>query len=383
MTIPHSVEIVGALLFAIAILHTFSTRVFDRLARTHPRHAGVWRLLAEVEVVFGFWAMILILFMAVFVGRNGTEENIAVTYLEKVRFTEPLFVFAIMVVAASKPILRFATGIVGMVARFIPFAHPVSTYFTLLGVAPLLGSFITEPAAMTLTALMLRELFYSKGLSKKLKYVTIGTLFVNVSIGGTLTNFAAPPVLMVAKSWDWNTWYMLSHIGWKSALTVMVNAGIATLIFRKELARIPVALQGRVKTDALPVPIVVAHALILFLIVTFSHHPPVFLGLFLLFMGIASAYPHYQERLILREGLLVAYFLSGLVVLGGMQEWWLKPALHAMDATTVYFGATALTAVTDNAALTFLGTLVPDLTEEFKYSLVAGAVTGGGLTVIA
>jgi Na+/H+ antiporter NhaD/arsenite permease-like protein len=54
-----------------------------------------------------------------------------------------------------------------------------------------------------------------------------------------------------------------------------------------------------------------------------------------------------------------------------------------MDSTTVYFGATALTAVTDNAALTYLGSLVEGLSDEFKYALVAGAVTGGGLTVIA
>ena len=45
--------------------------------------------------------------------------------------------------------------------------------------------------------------------------------------------------------------------------------------------------------------------------------------------------------------------------------------------------APALTAITDNAALTYLGSLVQGLSEEFKYALVAGAVTGGGLTVIA
>jgi Na+/H+ antiporter NhaD/arsenite permease-like protein len=49
----------------------------------------------------------------------------------------------------------------------------------------------------------------------------------------------------------------------------------------------------------------------------------------------------------------------------------------------MFIGATALTAVTDNAALTYLGTLVPNLSDAMKYSLVAGAVAGGGLTVIA
>jgi len=46
-------------------------------------------------------------------------------------------------------------------------------------------------------------------------------------------------------------------------------------------------------------------------------------------------------------------------------------------------GATILTAFTDNAALTYLGSLVEGLSDAFKYALVAGAVTGGGLTIIA
>ena len=49
----------------------------------------------------------------------------------------------------------------------------------------------------------------------------------------------------------------------------------------------------------------------------------------------------------------------------------------------LFLGATALTAVNDNAAITYLATLVPGFTEELKYAVVAGAVTGGGLTVIA
>jgi hypothetical protein len=46
-------------------------------------------------------------------------------------------------------------------------------------------------------------------------------------------------------------------------------------------------------------------------------------------------------------------------------------------------GAIGLTAFNDNAAITYLSTLVPGLTEGTKFAIVAGAVTGGGLTVIA
>ena len=234
---------------------------------------------------------------------------------------------------------------------------------------------------MTLAALMLRDRIFGAGVSQKLKYATLGVLFVNISIGGTLTSFAAPPVLMVAAKWNWDSWHMLTHFGWKAALAVVVNALVTTLLFRRELSRLATPLHDG--AERLPVWVSLLHILFLAGVVAFAHHPAAFMGLLLFFLGFATAYPKFQDRLILREGLLVAFFLAGLVVLGGQQQWWLEPLLTGMDSTTVYFGATALTAVTDNAALTYLGSLVDGLSDEFKYALVAGAVTGGGLTVIA
>jgi hypothetical protein len=114
-----------------------------------------------------------------------------------------------------------------------------------------------------------------------------------------------------------------------------------------------------------------------------NHHPEAFMGLFLLFLGLAEAYRRHHDRLMLREGLMVAFFLAGLVVLGGQQQWWLQDVLSRLDETALFYGATALTAITDNAALTYLGSLVEGVSEDYKYSLVAGAVAGGGLTVIA
>ncbi|ENO84441.1 hypothetical protein C666_17395 [Thauera linaloolentis 47Lol = DSM 12138] len=374
---PTTIQLIGAILFAIAILHTFSTKFFEHLAHTRPAHAGLWHLLGEVEAVFGFWAIVLIVFMGF---TAGLDE--AVAYLDTRNYTEPMFVFAIMVVAASKPVMQFASALVRMIARVVPLPEPVATYFTILAAVPLLGSFITEPAAMTLAALMLRERYYGQGISRHLMYVTLGALFVNVSIGGTLTNFAAPPVLMVASTWGWDSLYMLSHFGWKSAIAVSINAAAATLIFHRELAALTLPA-ARAAADDVPAPMIGIHLFMLFLIVAFAHHPPIFLGVFLMFMGLATAYPRFQERLILREGLMVAFFLAGLVVLGGQQAWWLQAVLTKMDATTVYFGATALTAITDNAALTYLASLVEGLSDEFKHAVVAGAVTGGGLTVIA
>jgi len=376
MNAPTLIQIIGATLFGVAVLHTFSTRFFERLAHAQPRHAGIWHLLGEVEVVFGFWAMVLMLFMFAISGKQATTA-----YLDTRNFTEPMFVFAIMVIAGTRPILQFAGAAVRFIARYMPLPQGMALYFLVLAFVPLLGSFITEPAAMTLAALMLRDTLFSRDLSTKLKYVTLGVLFVNVSIGGTLTPFAAPPVLMVAAKWNWDIWFMIANFGWKAAFAVLVNAGSAMLLFRSQLGHM--AAKQKTETVAAPFPIVMAHLFFLVIVVVFAHHPAVFMGVFLFFLGFATAYQRHQNQLILREALLVAFFLSGLVVLGGLQQWWLEPVLMSMDSNAVYFGATVLTAITDNTALTYLGSLVEGLSLDFKTALVAGAVTGGGLTLIA
>ncbi len=375
---PTTLQIIAATLFAVAIIHTFSTKYFEHLAHTRPAHSGLWHLLGEVEIVFGFWALVLAVTM-VMVESTETMKQ----YINSRNFTEPLFVFVIMVVAATRPILQTSKKLVDVLSKLIPAKGGIATYFIVLTIVPLLGSFITEPAAMTLAALILADKFFSKDISSKLKYATIGVLFVNISIGGTLTAYAAPPVLMVAGTWNWDTAFMLTNFGWKAAIAVFINGFAVTLLFAKELAQVSVAKDPSSETANVPMPLVLIHIAILAGIVLFAHYPPLFIGLFLLFMGIATAYSAHQDRLILREGLLVAFFLGGLVVLGGQQQWWLQPLLVNMSSDAVFYGATALTAITDNAALTYLGSLVDGLSDEFKYSLVAGAVTGGGLTIIA
>ena len=374
---PTTPQIIGTLLFAIAILHTFATRFFKHLAHTQPAHAGLWDLLGEVEVVFGLWAFVLVI--ALFV--TGSAEE-AIEYVDSRHFTEPMFVFVIMVVAASRPIVLTATRGVDWLARAIPLPGSISVYFIVLTIVPLLGSFITEPAAMTLAALMLSKHIFRHRISSQLKYATLGVLFVNISIGGTLTPFAAPPVLMVAAKWQWDIAFMMASFGWKAGLAVIANTLATTVLFRKQLMQIAFPRTESASTT-MPIGLVVMHLTLLVGIILFARHPPLFLALFLFFLGIAHTYPHYQDRLMLREGLLVAFFLAGLVILGGQQQWWLQPMLLKMSENTIFFAATLLTTVTDNAALTYLGSLVEGLTDRFQYALLTGAVTGGGLTIIA
>lgn len=374
---PTTIQLVAAALFAVALLHTFAAKQFERLSHRFPRHAGLFHLLGEVEVVFGFWAIVLVTAMAVLVGGEP-----ALTYAESRNYTEPLFVFVVMVVAASRPILRTVMASVNTVARWMPLPTPLATAWLGLAAVPLLGSLITEPAAMTIAALMLAPQIFRPQLPESVKYLALGVLFVNVSIGGTLTSYAAPPVLMVASTWQWDSAFMLAQFGWKAAVAVVINATVAALVLRRHLLAFAPD-QNAVPEVPVPLTVVLMHLALLAAIVVFAHHPVAFLGLFLMFLGFCQAYERHQSPLILKEALLVGFFLAGLVVLGGMQSWWLQPIVSGLAPLALFFGAIGLTAITDNAALTYLGSLIAGISDESKYMLVAGAVAGGGLTVIA
>lgn len=373
------IELIAAGLFALAVLHTFAAKQIERLAHRFPRHAGLLHLLGEVEVVFGFWASVLIVAMVATVG--GPQ---ALQYAESHNYTEPMFVFVVMVIAGSRPVLETVRGIVNLLARLMPLPAPLATAWLGLAAVPLMGSLVTEPAAMTIAALMLAPLVFRADLPEPPKYLALGVLFVNVSIGGTLTSYAAPPVLMVAATWKWDSAFMLSTFGWKAALAVFVNASVATFVLRKHLANIsPRKAAAALPPVRMPVPVALVHMALLIGVVLLAHHPVAFLGLFLLFLGFAQAYERHQDPLLIKEALLVAFFLAGLVVLGGLQRWWLQPIVSALEPLALFFGALGLTAITDNAALTYLGSLMAGISDQSKYMLVAGAVAGGGLTVIA
>ncbi|WP_211325761.1 putative Na+/H+ antiporter [Roseimicrobium gellanilyticum] len=372
-------EILATVLFAVAVLHTFCVQRFAHWAHQYPKGSiqeNLLHFLAETEVVFGLWAATL------FAGIVALKQSVhdAVVYIESLNYTEPKFVLVVMVVAATRPVVRLAESMISAVARLLPFKEAMAFYVAALTVGSLLGSFITEPAAMTLLALVLKRRYFDHGITRKFAYASLGLLFVNVSIGGTLTHFAAPPVLMVAAKWQWDTAYMFTHFGWRAALSCVASTALVAWYFRKELNALEVQAH---KAQPIPAWLTTMHVLFLAAVVGFAHHPDVFFGVFMLFLGLVTATREYQDGLKLREGLLVGFFLAGLVTLGSLQAYWLKPLIESLDGATLFFGATGLTAITDNAALTYLGSLVEGIDDSLKYALVAGAVTGGGLTVIA
>jgi hypothetical protein len=392
--------------FLLAIVHTFAaarlTAVAHRVQHAHDAKARaegrppapivkaeLLHFLGEVEVVFGLWAVALLGITGAYAGWEGAKHY----FNDTVNYTEPLFVVVIMALASTRPVIGFAESTLRRVAA-MGGATPAAWWATILTIGPLLGSIITEPAAMTISALLLARQFYDLQPSKRLRYATLGVLFVNVSIGGTLTQFAAPPVLMVARPWGWDIPFMLVNFGWRALAAIVLSTVSYLLLFRGELddlaARAPVSDVERPDEDTtgpalLPVPpwIVVAHLAFMAWTVFNAHYPALFLGGFLFFLGFARATSPYQGRIELRTPLLVGFFLAGLVIHGGLQGWWIAPVLSRLPETPLFLGAMALTAVNDNALITYLATLVPNLSDELKLAVVQGAVVGGGLTVIA
>jgi hypothetical protein len=397
-------NVVATVIFLLAVLHTFATarirhwahvveeRHCERLKiRAHaedsdddglPDEVSFWgqvlHFLGEVEAVFGIWAVIL---GAALVWAKGLDA--AAHYVgNTVNYTEPMFIVVIMALASTRPVMRVAEQGLKAVAS-LGKGRPYAWWLSILTVAPLLGSFITEPAAMTIAALLLGKQFYALKPSNKLRYATLGLLFVNISIGGTLTHFAAPPVLMVAHAWGWDMAYMFTHFGWHAVSGIVLSNLVYFVAFRKELLALQPVATKVVREAPVPVWVTVVHLLFLGFTVWAAHYPVLFVGGFLFFLAFAQATSHHQSKVDMRSPMLVGFFLGGLVIHGGLQGWWIGPVLGRLDALPLFFGATALTAFNDNALISYLATLVPNFSEELKYAVVAGAVTGGGLTVIA
>lgn len=497
-------NLVATLIFFCAIVHTFLSSRFMTIAHKweheheekikqgkadkYSVHHGaeLYHFFGEVEVVFGLWAAALVIAIVFFFDWTTTVYYIS----HRVNFSEPMFVVAIMILAATRPILKLTESIMQKIAGLLG-GSLTAWWFTILTLGPTLGSFITEPAAMTISALLLSSKFYTLQPSTRFKYATLGLLFVNISVGGTLTNFAAPPVLMVAGLWKWDILYMASHFGWKEIIGILIANTIYYFFFRKEFVTMQhdfavEELKHRIQTEMIkrkeleaefekvrplvsmeidfektvgqktteilekvkhrleehflprlqkqgvepelvkeafdkrfdeiklkklreffpgflpeaqrskfmdpdwdlrddPVPawVTIGHLLFMGWTIFNAHHPQLFIPGLLFFLGFAQVTVPFQNRIDLKAPLLVGFFLGGLVIHGGVQGWWIAPLLGRLSEIPLMLGATVLTAFNDNASITYLSTLVPGFDESMKYAVVAGAVAGGGLTVIA
>jgi hypothetical protein len=393
---------IASFLFLCAILHTFLApkilhlshvlrekhrEQFRERSKTDPDFPSVsfkaemLHFLGEIEAVFGIWAIPVLLSVALFKG-----WHVPLNYMNSLSFAEPVFVVIIMAVAATRPVMFVAEWCLAIIVRLLG-GSIAAWWFTVLTVGPLLGSFITEPGAMTISALILRDKFFRHRPPAALAYATVGLLFVNVSIGGALTNFAAPPILMVARTWDWSSWHVFKTMGDKSIISILISNFLFLAVFAralKGLQRTPdEAATNDFERRNPPVWIVVAHLVALAWTVFAAHYTPLAVGGFLIFLAFTEATHPHQNAVVLRPALLVGFFLAGLVTHGGLQGWWIQPVISSLGKTALMIGAIILTSFNDNAAITYLAAQVPNLSPELKYAVASGAIIGGGLTVIA
>ena len=378
MALP-SLNFLAASFLAVSLIHTFSASYFKRFQNP------LLHLLSEVEFVFVFWGALYLSARCIL---SGWEES--QTWLLGQSFAEPVFVFFIMTIASTRPVLDTAGRIIGSFARALPRVALLRSQkggllFSLLTIGPLLGSFITEPAAMTVTALLLRDQIWGRSPSMKLRNSTISFLFVNISIGGLLTSFAAPPVLMVAHLWNWDTRVIFATFGWKAILAVALNSLLLVRLNQDELGKDAPSPPSHEAPHAQTRTRAVAGIQLLLVAgtVALSHHPLLLLALspaVLIYLKITRT---HQGPVHFGPGLLVGGFLAGLTLLTADQGFWVSPLLTRMSDFKLYFGATLLTAITDNAALTSLAARAEGFPEASRYAVMAGAVVGGGLTLIA
>jgi hypothetical protein len=374
-----TVDLIAAGLFAVALVHTFAAKQLERLSHRYPRHAGLFHLLGEVEVVFGFWAIVLVLAMA---WHRAARRHWPTP--SRRNYTEPLFVFVVMVIAGSRPVLesvRWARERRGTDAAA---ARAAGDHLARAGPGAPDGLARHRARRDDPGRADARAAGLPSRAARAPKYAAIGVLFVNVSIGGTLTSYAAPPVLMVASTWGWDSAHMLANFGWKAALAVVVNASAAVLVLRRHWSA-----SGDPDTDVPAVRGAMARggdstSRCWPAVVLLAHHPWPSSACSCCSSRFAQAYERHQNPLLIKEALLVAFFLAGLVVLGGLQRWWLQPLVSALEPLALFFGR-ARPDRPDRQRRPDLPGLAdsPAFRTSRSTLLVAGAVAGGGLTVIA
>lgn len=369
-------QLMYLIVFILAITHTLLAQYLLLLEKYFPRSKKLLHALTEIEIIFPVWAALLCLLILL---KEGSES--LVNYVQSLDFTESIFVIAIMTVAGTKPILVFIENTIIFMVKQLPFKPAISIYCLALTLLPLLGSLITEPAAMTLAAILLKQTIFPVIRSEKLKYGILAVLLINISIGGALTPFAAPPILMVAKTWNWDLYFMLSHFGLNILIIVLMNTLLGLSLFYKDFQAIQYHLS--LSTKPINLKIVLSHLIFLLLMMYFSHSLSMFVGILVIFIVFTRLFSVHQDPLLIKEATLVGLFLMSLIVVGSKQSWWLTTLFSSINDWQVYLGTTLLTAVADNAALTYLGSLLPHPSESFKLALVKGAIAGGGLTLIA
>jgi hypothetical protein len=383
---------IGTALFFAAIAHTFMAASIAKMAngiaeqselggrRMRSLPIKLLRVLGEIELPFALWAVPAMAAIAII----GGPKSLGNYLRSDISLAEPIFIFAIMAMAATRPILMVAETILGAVAK-LGGGSPTAWWFSIVLIAPPLGSLITEPAAMAIAAILLSRKIYAAQVSEKLRYGTLGLLFTNISVGGALTHFAAPPIVMVAHRWNWSLSYVFMNFGVRAIGGILLATAMCGFFLRKDLASLSRCECKGTEAGGCSVLLILCHVALMAWTVCNLHCPVKVTGGFCAFLAVVRLSRRQQSKLRLKEAALVGLFLAGLVVHGGLQTWWIGPLLDGLCPIALFAVAMAISSCNDNAAVTYLTSMVPSFQNccALQNAVVSGAICGGGLTVIA
>jgi hypothetical protein len=386
---PSTFNIIATIIFACAICHTFfSHRLYliaksyemKRLSYAQKFAIEILRFLSEVEVIFGIWVVPLLAIMAFMLDWQSVLQ-----YLNTLSFTQPLFVSCLLVMASSVPIVHFVEKMLTKVA-ILNNGSIAAWWLVILTLGPLMGSLLKETVAITLSVAILCDRFFRYKPSAHLAYATLAILFVNTSIGSLLTNFGSGAIVMIAKEWKWDSYFMFTNFGWKAILAILIINISALRYFRKEFQLLHAQakikrLSKQKQRNGIPGWVTLITFIFLFWMISQSDQPVIFVGSLLLFLGFyQAAFP--KERLESGPAMMVLFFLSALVIHGTLQYWWVADLLKSFPDKMIFPIGVFLSAFNHNALITYLASHVEGFSDQAKYNLVSGVISGGGLTIL-
>ncbi|MCE5318366.1 MAG: putative Na+/H+ antiporter [Parachlamydia sp.] len=394
----HPINLLFAACFLLAILHTYAAHRFARRARQRGHREGAsmgivpeggpegWKesfwadllyFFGEVEVVFGVWCLVI---FAVAGWLYGWDSVVA--YMGSQDYSEAVYVAVALAMASTYPIMRFADKILSGLAR-LGGGTPLAWWVLLLTLGPLLGALVKESVAMTIVALLLGRHFFACRPSRGLAYATLALLFTNISVSGLFTNFASSAIVVLSKAWNWDTPFMWQTFGWKGIAGIAASNLIYFGLFHRELRQLKSPKVEEDRQREVPWWVTALHLAFLAWITLNSSLPTVVMGAFVLYLGVYQATASYQKFMDLREPLLIGFFLSSLILISGLQVWWIEPVVEGLHEHGLYLASLMLSAFTHNTSNTLLYSHLPHLTEQVKYLLVSAALVGGGMTIMA
>lgn len=393
------INLIFLILFLLALIHTFLAHRFYVLATAKDNHltnpheenekphqktfkSEILTFLSEVEVVFGLWCIPLFIIMTWIYGWKATLD-----YVNHETYQESLFIIPAMALASTYPIFHLTEQALSLLANEFSARFRlnlvVAWWLCIMTIGPLLGSFMKETVAMAISALLLSAYFFRFKPSKRLAYATLGLLFVNVSIGGTLTHFGNFSVSMVVKPWNWDTLTLITKFGWKALIAILINNFLYLYYFRKDFHEMLYLPPVERTKEPVPLWITCIHVLTLAWIIFNSDNTVIALGSFVLFLGFYEATREYQTPLLLRSAIMVGFFFASLVIFGGLQLWWLQPIITRLNDRIALGVTMTLSAFTHNTLINYLATQIPNLSDSLKEAIFAGTMLGGGLTIMA